>query len=59
MIIGGLIGLYVSINLFPVGMFDTGLAYIQLPLLGEVNRLVVFLTGMLAVIGGGFTAFLS
>ena len=59
MIIGGIIGGYFATSVLPLGMFETNLAYIKLPLIGEVNRIVLFLTGILAVIGGSFAAFLG
>lgn len=59
MIIGGVIGAYFATSALPLGMFETSLAYIKLPLIGEINRIVLFLTGILAVIGGSFAAVLG
>ena len=59
MLIGALVGVYASTSLFPIEALETSLLYTEVPILGEINRLVAFFAGMVAVIGGGFAAFLS
>ena len=56
MIISGIIGFAISYYYIPVEQFQSDLAYIQLPIFGEISRITLFLSGMFGVIGGGLMA---
>lgn len=58
MVVGGVLGFLAFGVLLPLDWLSASIAVVELPLLGAVNRLVLFGTGMAAVIGGGLTAVL-